>query len=33
MLPALLLLTDYYFVTPFRFTAIRSNAEAVRADC
>ena len=25
MLPALLLLTDYYFITPFQFTAIRSN--------
>ena len=25
MLPALLLLTDYYFITPFRFTAIRRN--------
>ena len=27
VLPALLLLADYYFVTPFRFTAIRSNAK------
>ena len=27
VLPVLLMLTDYYFVTPFRFTAIRSNAK------
>jgi tetratricopeptide (TPR) repeat protein len=27
VLPALLLLADYYFVTPFQFTAIRSNVK------
>jgi protein O-mannosyl-transferase len=27
VLPALLLMADYYFVTPFRFTAIRNNAK------
>ena len=27
VLPVLLMLTDYYFVTPFRFTAIRNNAK------